>query len=99
MPLYICAVGQFSLFRFISARFVFTHILVQLFWFLFFVKWFAMMTTISDDSFSDDAHNVRKRSEINIDCMLCYSFCWYQFYYQRHFGGKYYCKETSGTFG
>ena len=28
-----------------------------------------MMTTISDDSFSDDAHNVRKRSEINFDCM------------------------------
>ena len=34
-----------------------------------------MMTTISDDSFSDDAHNVRKRSEINIDCMLCFTLC------------------------
>ena len=35
-----------------------------------------MMTTISDNSFSDDAHNVRKRSEI--DCMLCFSliFIW-----------------------
>ena len=63
--------GHFSLFRFISARFVFTHILVQLFW--FFVNWFAMMTTIPDDSFSDDSHNVRKRSKINNDCMLCFS--------------------------